>query len=258
MQGIARKRPNGYPFTKLNGSSLLSGVRRWVGLRERRRRLSLRADGLGCCRMRLDGLFGGDGGKGASQAYWNAFNKLRDAWREVFDDELEKNGSRGMEAYENALSFIKRKLRDDATGERALRTVLDVAPEDDIGKALLGADLDDIPPKIIKQSIRDQVDKKREQGRIRISLRPLLRAALDTLFDGTSSRRPNVGPNRHWYRLHQYLRELEDETDWSPDGRGFRLANAGGRGPVAQFPRDPGRLDVIIDPEFLWPKPKGA
>lgn len=202
--------------------------------------------------MRMDEPFNGSGGRAASQAYWNAFNKLRDAWREVFDDELEKRGSRGMEAYENALSFIKGRLQQDATGERALRVVLDVAPEDDIGKTLLGADLDDLSPNAIKQAIRNQIDATRQRGRSRTPLRPLLRAALDALFDEAGFRRPNVGPNRHWARLHQYLRELEDETDWSPDGRGFRLANAGGRGPVAQLPRDPGRLDVIIDSNYLW------
>lgn len=208
--------------------------------------------------MRMVELRGGDGGRAASQAYWNAFNKLRDAWREVFDDELEKRGSRGMEAYENALSLIKRRLREDVAGELAFRTVLDVAPGDDIGKALLWADLDDLPPNAIKQAIRNQIDATRQQERNRTSLRPLLRAALDTLFAEVGSRRPNVGPNRHWPRLRQYLRELEDETDWSPAGRGFRLANAGGRGPVARLPTDPGRLDVIIDPDYLWPMRRDA
>lgn len=200
--------------------------------------------------------FSRDTGKAASQAYWNAFNKLRDAWREVFDDELEKTGTRGMEAYENALLFIKRRLQEDVAGEQALLVALDVAAEEDIGKALLRADLDDLSPNVIKQAIRKRIDDLRGQGRSRMPLRPLLRSSLDALFEGGTVRRPNVGPNRHWLRLHQYLRELEDETDWSPDGRGFRLANAGGRGPVAQLPRDPAKLDAIIDPNFLWPKPQ--
>ncbi|WP_242095379.1 hypothetical protein [Sphingomonas sp. CROZ-RG-20F-R02-07] len=206
----------------------------------------------------MNGMFGDDGGKGASQAYWNAFSKLREAWREVFDDELAKTGTRGMEAYENALVFIKSKLQQDKTGDRAFRAALDVAPDDDIGKALLAVDLDDLAPNVIKQAIRDKVEALREHGRARHPLRPLLRAALDALFESDSVRRPHVGANRHWERLHQYLRELENETDWTPDGRGFRLANAGGRGPVAQLPRDPGKLDVIVDPEYLWPRPRSA
>jgi hypothetical protein len=38
---------------------------------------------------------------------------------------------------------------------------------------------------------------------------------------------------------------------WSPDGRGLRLANAGGRGPVAREPQDPSLLTAVIDPDYL-------
>ena len=89
------------------------------------------------------------------------------------------------------------------------------------------------------------------RGTGRYEMRDVLRAVLDTLFDASTTRRPRVGANRHWRRLLQYLRELEQETDWSPDGRGVRLANRGGRGPVALEPRDPGLLRLIIDVGFI-------
>lgn len=200
--------------------------------------------------MRLDELLESNGGgKPASQAYWNALRKLRDAWREVFDDELEAHGSRAMETFENALETLKVRLGKDAEGGKRLLNALDIESGEDVGEVLLGwADLDDLTPKAIKGAILEEVYRC---GAGRHPLRQILRKALDALFTGSDRRRPRVGENRHWPRLLQYLRELEAATDWSPDGRGIRLANAGGRGPVAKDPRDPARLDLIIDPDYF-------
>lgn len=199
--------------------------------------------------MRLDELLEANGGKPASQAYWNALRKLRDAWRDVFGEELDSHGSRAMETYENALETLKVRLRQDAAGGKRLLDMLDVKADEDVGEVLLGwADLDDLPPNAIKAAILEECQS---QGEGRHDLRTVLRPALDKLFGGTKTRRPRIGANRHWPRLLQYLRELEEETDWSPDGRGIRLANIGGRGPVARHPRDPTSLSAIIEPDYL-------
>lgn len=199
--------------------------------------------------MRLDEIFGSDGGKGASQAYWNARTKLRAAWREVFDEDLDGEGSRAMEAFENALENAKRRLLKDKAGEKRLRQALDIEPDEEIRSALLeNADLDDLSPKRVKAAMLDECHRR---GRGRHDLRAFLRVVLDGLYNVKTMRRPNVGANRHWPRLRQYLRELEYETDWSPDGRGVRLANIGGGGRVAREPADPSRLSIIIDPDFF-------
>lgn len=189
------------------------------------------------------------GGKPASQAYWNALRKLQDAWREVFNDELEAHGSRAMERFEDALGRLKQRLRENAVGGKRLLEVLDVKAGEDIEEVLLAwADMDDLTPKQVKAALLMEVQNR---GRGRFELRSVLRAVLDVLFDDTRTRRPRVGPNRHWPRLLQYLRELEEDAYWSPEGRGVRLANAGGRGPVARQPRDPGLLSILIDPDYL-------
>lgn len=193
----------------------------------------------------------GSGGKAATQAYWNALSKLRTAWRTVFNEELEAIGSRGKEAFENGLESAMARLRRDDAGNMRLRQMLDVDPQEEIVEVLLQyVDLDDFSPKVIKQAMLDEC-RKRGRTKVDVELRTFLRSVLDDLFDGSTKRRPNVGSNRHWPRLLQYLRELEEQTDWSPDGRGIRLANIGGRGPVAREPRDPGLLRLIIDPDHL-------
>src|SRR4051812_4369960 len=105
------------------------------------RRTSVRHDEL----RRSDG-----GGKPASQAYWNALRKLQDAWREVFNEELEAHGNRGMERFENAIHNLKERLRYDAPGRKRLLDVLDVEPGEDIEEVLLGwADVDDVTPNAV-------------------------------------------------------------------------------------------------------------
>jgi hypothetical protein len=199
--------------------------------------------------LHLDELLESNGGKLASQAYWNALRKLRDAWREVFGEELEARGSRAMETYENALETLKARVRLDTADGKRLLDMLDVNPGEDVGEVLIGwADLDDLTPNQIKTALLE-VCRKQNEGRH--DLRAVLRAVLDSLFDDTKTRRPRVGANRHWPRLLQYLRELEEETDWSPDGQGIRLANIGGRGPVARLPRDPASLSIIIKPDYI-------
>lgn len=200
--------------------------------------------------MRLDELLEPNGGgKPASQAYWNALRKLREAWREIFDDELEADGSRAMEAFESAIENLKKRFRDDDVRGKQLLAILDVQPGEDIGELLLNeADLDDLSPNAIKASIFTELQRR---GEGQHELRAILRAVLDALFTDDSVRRPRVGANRHWPRLRQYLRELEKETDWSPDGRGIRLVNSSRRGPVAKEPTDPSRLNLLIDPAYF-------
>lgn len=191
-----------------------------------------------------------DGGKAASQAYWNALNMLRDAWRYVLDEELETPpGNRAKEAFENALDQVKKRLNEDAVEGERLRNRLDVDSSESIRDVLLGrADLDDRTPNQIKAAMFTAFQGK---GVGRFELSAVLRDVLDALFDARDMRRPRVGANRHWPRLLQYLREIEEETDWSPDGRGIKLTNSGGRGPVASEPRDPLRLCIIINPDYL-------
>lgn len=190
-----------------------------------------------------------DGGKRASQAYSNALHKLQQASKEIFGEKLKTSGRRPMVRFESALVDLKNRLPQDTDRGKRLLDILDVECGEDIEEALLSwADLDNLSPEQIKRAMYSEF---RSQGQGRFDLRPILRRVLDELFNGPTSRRPRVGANRHWPRLLQYLREIEVETNWLPDGQGIRLANKGGRGPVAQYPNDPGRLSVIINPDYL-------
>jgi hypothetical protein len=199
--------------------------------------------------LRVEELFEGSGGKLAAQTYWNALNKLRAAWHEVFGEPLPTEGNNAMDAFRQALDVIKARLKSDAAGGKRLRDALDVGTGEDIAEVLLTwADMEGVTPAAAKLAMRAEA---RRLGAGRHELRALLRPVLDALFADSVTRRPRVGANRHWRRLFQYLRELEDETDWSPAGRGIHLMNAGGGGKVSPRQRDPGKLAVRIDPSYL-------
>lgn len=200
--------------------------------------------------MRTEELWeSGGGGMHAARAYWNALTKLRVAWREVFDEELPTHGNMAKDAFEQAIDLMKLRLAQDAAGGRRLRSALDVDAKEDIAEVLLGyADMDDLAPSVVKQAMLDEC---RRLGTMRLEVRDFLRPVLDALFKAETTRRPRVGANRHWPRLLQYLRELQDDTDWRPDGRGVVISNSGGRGPVARHPQDPAQLAIRIDAEYL-------
>lgn len=199
--------------------------------------------------MLTDDKISGGGGRAASQAYWNALNTLRSAWKEVFSEDLSTEGNLAKGAFEQAISQIKQRLADDSAGAKRLRLELDLDIGDDIAEVLLGyANIDDLSPNVVKLAIREECMRL---GEGRHELRSLLRPVLNTLYAGNKIRRPRVGPNRHWPRLLQYLREIERDTDWSSAGRGLRLINAGGGGRVAADPTDPAALAIRINPDFM-------
>ena len=199
--------------------------------------------------MKLEEIFEGAGGKAASMAYWNALRALRNAWHEVFEEDLPTEGNNAKDAYTQALETVRRRLEGDKRTERRFRSELGLDDDDELGEALLEfADLDTLSPNEVKASILAQCEVL---GDGRHELRQLLRPVLDALFEGRSKRQARVGANRHWPRLLLYLRELQEETDWDGWGQGLRIVNAGGRGPVAQDPPDPSRLTVILDTGYL-------
>jgi hypothetical protein len=160
--------------------------------------------------LRLDELFDSQGGKAASQVYWNALKTLRAAWKEVFNEDLPTEGNLAKAAFEQAILQVRQRLANDAVGEKRLRAELDVDASDDIAEVLLSyVDMDDFPPRVVKQAMREESIRL---GEGRHELRSLLRAVLDSVQADPKMRRRRAGANRHWPRLLQYLRELEEET----------------------------------------------
>jgi len=189
------------------------------------------------------------GGRAAAQAYWNAVRKLRQIWRDLFYEELPSNTPSAKGTYDLVLAHIKEKISSEKNRYGQIYKELDIDEGDFIeGVMINSADFDDLSPNLIKSEIVKECSRR---GNGKFPLRDVLRGVFDKLFSDKSLRRPNVGANRHWPRVLQYLRELEAETDNSPDGQGIRLRNSCGHGRVAANPRDPGKLDIAIDTNYI-------
>lgn len=65
--------------------------------------------------MKLDELLESQGGRYASQAYWNALKTLRDTWHKLFGEDLPTVGSRAKDAFEQAIAQVEQRLRSDST-----------------------------------------------------------------------------------------------------------------------------------------------
>ncbi len=200
--------------------------------------------------MRVEQNFGSsDGAKVASQVYWNARKKLNDICLLIFEDSPPILSNNAKNEYENIVAFIKSILQKNQEKKQEFYEMVDIESAEDIDESFIhAADIDDLSPNLVKQTMLNECILR---GKCKVDLRLFLRSVLDSLYKDKNTRRPNVGANRHWPRLLQYLRELEEQTDWSPNGNGIRLVSKGGHGPVAKNPKNPSSLNISIDPEYL-------
>lgn len=148
-------------------------------------------------------------------------------------------------------SGLDRKLRDAAKGDAVLRSLIDDGLSAQGGT--LPPDVDDVPPSVFKQAIWDEALARvdGEDEAIDVDLDQFLRDVVKRVMDQMDwKRRINVGENRHFPRMLQWLREVEDESI-QDEGIGFHLMNRGGGGRVAEYPTGPHGLKVRIDGDWL-------
>ncbi len=113
-------------------------------------------------------------------------------------------------------------------------------------------EVDDLTPNEVKDAAY-RVINTYEQGIVEtdVSLADFLRAILDeACAPHILPRRLNVGENRHFPRLFQFIRELALENTFE-DGQGLRILNAGGGGRVALNPTNPRTLNVRLNFEYF-------
>ena len=131
------------------------------------------------------------------------------------------------------------------------KTVMEVAKSmEDRGVV---RDIDDITPNQFRRAVFDTANALKRSGElVHISMPDFLRQCLKRVFQRLEIRgRINVGPNRHFPRMMEWLHQIADDTEW--DGvKGLKITNASGRGRVAAQPSDPKTLKVVLNADVLW------
>lgn len=141
-------------------------------------------------------------------------------------------------------------LRRAAAADPALADLLSDSLPMQADEAL--HDIDDVPPNTFKNAILAEAGARTSAGEVvDVELDAFLRGVVSRTMEGIGwRRRVNVGQNRHFPRMVQWLREVEDETAGERSG-GLRLMNRGGGGKVAAEPDGPVGLKVRLDPALL-------
>ncbi|KNY31209.1 MULTISPECIES: hypothetical protein [Rhizobium/Agrobacterium group] len=198
----------------------------------------------------------------SSKTYSKVISEIKKAWLEAFGDELVVRGSAPTSRFESMVDELRRRWarRDD---KERLIVALDLeeggnekkSVEEVIEKLATGnlvKSVDDLTANQIFSAIHAvALDSSFDNELVEMGLDEFLRLVVRRIFDDNKIKgRINIGPNRHFPRLFQWLREYANNTEWE-DGIGLKIRNLSGRGRVAQYPTDPKLLKVVIDRGYL-------
>lgn len=198
---------------------------------------------------------------GCIRTYGAATRLMMEVWEEEVGKPMGKLSGSPKTRFREALNHFERAigagkgakldkdLREAAEGDEVLRSLID----DSLGKseAPLTPDVDDVPPSAFKEAIWDEADARVNDEVVEINLDLFLRNVVGRVVESMNwGRRFNVGENRHFPRMLQWLREVQDETT-SEEGIGVRLMNRSNTGRVAACPNGPYGLKVRINPDWL-------
>ncbi|HQS07640.1 MAG TPA: hypothetical protein PLK13_02345 [Xanthobacteraceae bacterium] len=116
---------------------------------------------------------------------------------------------------------------------------------------LVPVEIDDASPNAFKNACREEARDRSRGDVYDLPLNEFLRGVINRVGSTMGwKRRMNIGANRHFPRMVQWLRELESETACE-DGNGFWLLNQSGAGRIRENPVDPSILKIRIDPAYL-------
>lgn len=123
----------------------------------------------------------------------------------------------------------------------------DLTPKDD-GRS----DIEDTAPREFKAAVYQQARQYASSGQRRdVPLDQFVRRSLDSLWSEKKlAGHINVGENRHFPRIWQWLSEVAQETEWGY-AHELKIMNASRRGKVRSDPSSPQGLIVRIDPDYI-------
>ncbi|BAK66420.1 hypothetical protein SLG_17450 [Sphingobium sp. SYK-6] len=198
---------------------------------------------------------------GCIRAYGAATRHMMEVWQDVTDKPMDTLSGYPRDRFREALGYFVRAMK---SGDAAvLRAKLDEATRHDgTVKSLIedslaspaeafAPDIDDVPPSIFKKAIWAEALNCVGDEPVDVDLEVFLRAVVSRVIGEMGwKRRFNVGENRHFPRMVQWLREVEEETA-GDEGFGLHLMNRGSAGRVASYPAGPHNLKVRLDADWL-------
>jgi hypothetical protein len=194
---------------------------------------------------------------GCIRTYGKATRLMMKVWEEEIGEPMGKLSGAPKDRFHEALRHVAGairaragndlggKLEKAAQGDEVLKSLIDEslnAPD-----CMLPPDVDDVPPSVFKDAIWAEAFERAGEEPIDVDLDEFLRSVISRIVTTMEwKRRFNVGENRHFPRMVQWLREVQGESD-NGDGKGFQLMNRSRSGSVAANPPGPYGLKVRIN-----------
>ncbi|UIJ83142.1 hypothetical protein [Rhizobium leguminosarum] len=199
---------------------------------------------------------------GASKALGKVIREIRAAWLEAFGTEMVVGGATPSARFDDLLAQLRAKW----AGKRDRERLIEALDIEELGTAASDIEhvvefvsdttflrnVDDLTPNQVLSAMAAVAwDESSDDGAIEVELASFLRIVIKRIFgDNNLKGRINIGTNRHFPRLYQWLTEYAEQTAWE-GGSGLKIRNLSGRGRVARHPRDPKLLKVVINRAFL-------
>lgn len=199
---------------------------------------------------------------GASKAYSNMTKIILSWLQELTGEEYKAAGMRPKERFLDTLQALKSEIELQTAAKGDLTALNDIVgplktatSEEEIQRIIesaIGKSIDDFTPNQIFNAFEAAaIDAAQDGETIDLPATEFLRNAISKLFQSTNTKgRFNIGSNRHWPRLWQWLSEYSETTDFG-DGIGLKILNASRAGRVAEFPAEPALLIVRVDKNWL-------
>ena len=202
--------------------------------------------------------------KGSVMTYRKAISLMSASWERVTGKALDVGNRQPLEAFKEALRQFETRLNksqkesvlqslhgdaaEDLEVEDLIKDAIKVSPEK--RSNFLNRDMDLVPPRLCLETMREVALASVVNDKVTIlPLRDYLVEVMRALAPRMGWTPPlQVGSNRHFPRIWQWLSELSKESR-TDESYGIRVINA--QGPVARHPEGPDGLRVKIDPELF-------
>lgn len=198
----------------------------------------------------------------SSKTYGKVINEIKALWHDALQIEMHIVGETPTARFADMKAQLRGKLEDSEAKRKILealeadfRTDAEPTVEDiieSVSDDSIVRSVDDLTANQILNAIEAiALERSAEHGSVEVNMAVFLREVMTWLFtENEINGRINIGANRHFPRLYQWLKEYSESTVW-PHGVGLKIKNHSGRGRVANSPVDPKLLKVSIDYNYL-------
>lgn len=198
----------------------------------------------------------------SSKTYNKAITEIKAVWRDAFGEELRVAGDQPSQRFKNMTEELRRIFVDRAYKQKFIEALdMDIlggkdATVEDVVKSVANdsvlRSVDDLTPNQILVAIETvALECGSDEELVEVNLANFLRLVVKNIFlENDINGRINIGANKHFPRLYQWLTEYAETTEW-PGGTGLKVRNLSGKGRVAKRPADPKLLKVVINHQYL-------